>query len=348
MEMNINISKLQLLEIYNVYFNVYYPIKKFVSKKQFISIIENMKIGKKFFPIPIYFNLKNINLKIKIFKVYYKKKYVCDLNISKIYTFNYTEKIEIGKKFFLTDDITHPGYNKFLKEGNYFLDCKIVNFNKNKLYVFYSKPTEIKNFIKLKKIKSIAGFHTRNVPHKAHEWIQRYGILKTKNLLIQPLIGQYRRGEYKENIIIKSNKLLVDKIYKNKAIFSVLSTFPRYGGPREALFHAIIRRNYGCTHFLVGRDHAGVKEFYSKFASQRICKKNEDKLGIKILIFNEPYLCTKCNKILNYNCNKCGSKYKTYISGTKIRNLIIKNKKIPKTFMRKLISNNLNKNSIIN
>ena len=84
----------------------------------------------------------------------------------------------------------------------------------------------------------------------------------------------------------------------------MFNSYPRYAGPREALFHAIVRKNYGCTHFLVGRDHAGVGKYYKKYQSQKFCKKYKAKLKIKIISFNEPYLCTTCNKIINKKCLK--------------------------------------------
>ena len=128
-------------------------------------------------------------------------------------------------------------------------------------------------------------------------------------------------------------------------MFGIFNSYPRYGGPREAILHAIVRKNYGCTHFLVGRDHAGFKNFYKKYESQNFCKKNEKKINIKIIKFNEPFLCKKNNKILN-NKAKCEGKI-FQISGTHIRNLLLNNKNIPKDIMRKEISVLLKKGSII-
>ena len=190
------------------------------------------------------------------------------------------------------------------------------------------------------------GFHTRNVPHRAHEWIHQYGLKKCNGLFIHPLIGQYKKKEYKEKAIIKGNLKLIKSIYKNKnVIFGLLNSYPRYAGPREALFHALIRKNYGCTHFMLGRDHAGVGKYYTKYESQKLCIKHEKYLKVKIISFKEPYLCTFCKKVVN----KCNHKKnnKVFISGTKIRNLIFSGKKIPDELMRKQISKILSKSSII-
>jgi sulfate adenylyltransferase len=173
--------------------------------------------------------------------------------------------------------------------------------------------------------------------------------LKHKNILIQPLIGQYKKNEYLDKVIIKSNKLVAKMYGKNKAFYAPYFSYPRYGGPLESALHAIVRKNYGCSHFWVGRDHAGYKNFYEKYTSQNFCKKNETKLGIKIIAQSEPYFCVNCKKIVNKKCLKksCKNSKKMMISGTKIRSLINKNKKIPEYLMHKKISQLLNNKSIL-
>lgn len=348
--MKVDIDKYILSEIYNLKFKVYYPLLKFVSKKEFLSITIKMELDKNvFFPIPIYLSLPNIKKNTKIIKIYYKKKYICNLNVNNIYKFTKPTKLKIGEKLFSTKDLNHPGYKKFLEDGNNFIDCKINNFKFHKNLINFHQPSKIKKYIIKNKITSLVGFHTRNVPHKSHEWIHKYGISCCKNLLIQPLIGQYRKGEYKEDIIIKLNKYIVKNIYKKKnVIFSIFNSFPRYAGPREACFHAIVRKNYGCTHFLVGRDHAGVGNYYNKYSSQKLSKKLESKLGIKIITFKEPVMCKNCNNIYSNKCEKCNFNKNIKISGSLIRKKIINKEKISSKFMHKSLSKFLNKNSIIN
>ncbi len=204
--------------------------------------------------------------------------------------------------------------------------------------------------LKIKNKKTLAGFHTRNVPHTAHQWVHFFMMKKFENILIQPLVGQYKKNEYLDNVIIKSNKIVVKMYKKNRAFYAPYFSYPRYGGPLEAALHAIVRKNYGCSHFWVGRDHAGLKNFYQKYSSQNFCKKIEKKLGIKIIAQREPYFCPSCRKITNKKCLKknCKNSKKKMVSGTKIRNLLKKNKKIPEYLMHKDISKFLNKKSILN
>ena len=349
--MKLSIRYTNLLDIINLNFNVYYPLKGFVSKDDFLSIVKKYKLtNNKFFPLPIYINISstlyNKCKKYKKIGVFYKSKRVCDLKIKSFYTL---DKMKIGEKIFQTKNIKHPGFNQFLKTGNYFINCEVKDFN-NKImrYLHFSYPFKLKSMFLRHDLRSIVGFHTRNVPHKAHEWIHAFGLRKCQGLFIQPIIGQFKKNEYNEKIIIKSNLKLIKEIYKKKNIFfGLFNSYPRYAGPREALFHAIVRRNYGCTHFLVGRDHAGVGKFYTKYESQKLCLKYEKDLKIKIIVFKEPYLCISCKKIVNKKCPNCNKNSKKLISGTMIRKLLSKNLKIPNIYMRKRISNLLKPNSII-
>ncbi len=345
----LKINYQSLTDIINLKYDLFYPIKKFLSKKDFFSVIKKKKLSNgKFFPFPIFFSVNEIDFKRfsneKDIQITYGHTLVCSLKINSFYKVN---KKAIGKKIFNTSNLDHPGLKNFLETGNYNIDCEIKKFNKEILKkINFSDPIKIKNIIKKRKFKTIVGFHTRNVPHRAHEWIHSFGLKNCEALLVQPMIGQFKRNEYKSNYIIKSNKKLVEKIYKKKNIlFAVFNSYPRYGGPREALFHALVRKNYGCTHFLVGRDHAGYKNFYKKYESQNFCKKNEKKIKIKIIKFNEPFLCKKYNKVLNDRKSCTGKKFP--ISGTYIRNLLLKKKKIPSSIMRKEISVLLKSDSII-
>lgn len=310
-----------------------------MNEDEFTSVCNNYQlIDKKFFPFPIYLviankfqNLCKINSTVKLT---YKKKDVCEFFIRSIFTLKKQKKIELGKLLFNTKSISHPGFNFFLNENNLYLSGKIKKINKLVFKKFnFSKPDKIKSH--LKKCKKVVGFHTRNIPHKGHEWIHEYGLNKCKNILIQPIISQFKRGEYTEEAVLKSNEFLVkskNNIINNnfRYFFSFINLQPKYGGPRETLLHALIRKNYGCTHFLVGRDHAGFKNFYKIYESQNICKKFENKLKIKILTYKSPKICIKCKIVTNQKCNcknNLNNKFMRDINGSFIRKLL-KNKQV--------------------
>jgi len=349
--MKLNIKYNNLLDIVNLHFGVYYPLKDFVSKENFLSITKNYQLKNRlFFPLPIYMTISrklfNRYKNVKVINTYYKSKKVCDLKIKSFYQIN---KIKIGEKIFNTKNKKHPGFKEFLNSGEYFVECKIKNFNKTIMKSLnFSYPSKIKTMFLKQNLKTIAGFHTRNVPHKAHEWIHNLGLIRCDGLLVHPLIGQFKKNEYTEEAIIKTNYKIVRKIYNKKNIFfAFFNSYPRYAGPREALFHALVRKNYGCTHFLVGRDHAGIGNYYGKYESQKKCLKFKKKLKIKIIAFREPYLCNGCKNIVNKKCDVCKKVLKRLVNGTLIRNRLLKNLKIPNYLMRREIVNMLNHKSII-
>ena len=197
-----------------------------------------------------------------------KNKYIFEVSIvEQEHQSELIGKINKGIFPFKTNDKKHPGFKHFLNTNEYFIHAKIFDFNKKIMKkINFTNPNYIKNIILKKKIKTIAGFHTRNVPHKGHEWIHSFGLSKCDSLLVQPMIGQFRKNEYKDKFILKTNQYLINNVYKRKNVFfGLYNSYPKYGGPREALLHAIVRRNFGCSHFLIGRDHAGVKNYYKKY-----------------------------------------------------------------------------------
>tara|TARA_B100001250_G_scaffold375734_1_gene363518 strand:+ start:129 stop:1178 length:1050 start_codon:yes stop_codon:yes gene_type:complete len=345
----INLNQNQFSDLLNIVNNVFYPLNNFVNEKEFIKILKTKTINGKFFPYPILFGIKNkkyFNIKKnKIVNLYFQNKIVAKIN--KINFFNIDKNL-FGEKIYGKNYNLNPYFIEFNKNNKMFMSFNFLKiFNKNLKHKFFVPPLTFKK--KLKKKINLAGFHTRNVPHAAHEWIHNELLKKFDNLLIQPLVGQFNKGEYKDQVIIKLNKLLA-KIHNKKNIYVIpFFSYPRYAGSVEAALHSIVRKNYGCTHFWVGRDHAGYKNFFKIYESQKYCKKKQKSIGIKIVSKNEPYYCKKCKKIKNF-CNKklCSKKNIVKISGTKIRKLIIQKKNVPKFMMNEKLSKKLSIESIIN
>ena len=200
-------------------------------------------------------------------------------------------------------------------------------------------PTEVKNLKIKKKFKTFVGFQTRNVPHKAHEFLIRNALENYDGVFIQPLIGKKKPGDYLPDVIMSAFSFLIKNfLVKEKIILGSLTTFMRYAGPREALFHAIVRKNYGCTHFIVGRDHAGVDNFYNKLDAQKLVKKFEKKIKIKIIDSTGPFYCEVCQMIsTNKICKHVKNKEKTDISGTYIRSLFKEGKNPKEKYISKKI-----------
>lgn len=345
---NLKINYVQYNEILNLTNGFYSPVKKFMNKNQIISVLNEYKINKKyFFPIPIHFNIskkeyKEISNKKRI-KLLYKKKLIGELNVEKIFSL---DKKKYVQKYFNTSSLKHQGVKNFMKLKPFFVSGAVklskLNRSPKEMSVNYCK-----NMFKKKNFNSVAGFHTRNIPHATHEFLHEIALKQCDALFINPMTGKLKKGDFKRNIIVKSYKIYLKEKSKKNIFFSEFLSFARFAGPREAAFHALVRKNLGCTHFIIGRDHAGIKDFYKKYESQNFCKKNEKKIGIKIIAIKEPFYCKKC-RLMRSPENSCKHhpKYRKFLSGTEIRNFIRKKQSIPNYYLSKSISKNLKINSL--
>ena len=181
------------------------------------------------------------------------------------------------------------------------------------------------------------GFHTRNAIHRSHEFIQREAMKSASadGLLVHPVVGTKKKGDFTAEIIIKSYELMMKRHYpKHKVVFGVYATYSRYAGPREAVFTALCRKNYGCSHFIVGRDHTGVGNFYSPWASHEIFKKFPD-LGITPIFFRHVYYVRSLKKhVMEARDNRFMDEDKSHISGTNVREMFNANSMPPLWVMR--------------
>ncbi len=199
---------------------------------------------------------------------------------------------------------------------------------------FNFTPFETREIFKKKGWEKIAAFQTRNVPHCGHEFLQKEALKMVDGLFIQPVVGEKKIADFKDEYILASYEVLIDRYYPKDNVF--LGIFPlkmRYAGPREAVFHAIIRKNFGCTHFIVGRDHAGVGNYYLPFAAQEIFQKfKPEEIGVEILKFPEVVFCPVEDKHIFRD--KCAHEEKISFSGTKLRQFILNNEQPPKYLLR--------------
>lgn len=349
----LNLNFRQYLELEKLGFNSFLPVKDFMKKKEVMSIVNRVNYRGKIFPLPIILDIsaiiaKNIKQNSTIF-LYFKKILVGKIYNPEVFTL---EKKIVAKKIFGTTSSSHPGVNSFYKQSSYYLGgkTKFLNVVKNSYSKYEITPQQSKLFFKKNFLKTIVGFQTRNVPHKAHEFLIRNAMENYDCIFIQPLLGEKKEGDYKANIIMDSFKYLIKECYNRKKILlGCLTTFMRYAGPREALFHAIIRRNYGCSHFIIGRDHAGVSNFYKKYEAQKFVKKFEKKIGITILYSTGPFYCSKCNIITTDKiCKNKQKKYKIDISGTYIRKVFAKGTSPDSRFINeKIVYKILNNNKTL-
>ncbi len=328
--LSINLRRDQYLELEKIHLGAFEPLDHFMTENEYLSVCLKMRLPNGFpFSLPVVLDVnKEIAMKAinnNFIDLIYENIKVGEIEPESVYT---CDKSKISIHIYGTNDISHPGVNMFYNSGDWFIGGKTILLERiqHSLSKYELTPEDCKlNFKKLG-WKTIVGFQTRNVPHRAHEYLQRVALEHVDGLFVQPLLGQKKSGDYTAEAIIKGYEILFKEFYpKSTTLFGILTTSMRYAGPREALFHAIIRKNYGCTHFIIGRDHAGVSDFYEKYESHNLLKKYENEIGIKIMYLHGPFYCDICDGIVTeHTCPHIfTNKENTHqISGTMIREML--------------------------
>jgi sulfate adenylyltransferase len=239
-------------------------------------------------------------------------------------TYSY-DKTSVAKAIYQTNDVNHPGVMKIIGLKNRLIGGKIEVFKRipqSPLRKFRMSPSDIRTEIHKRGWKTVVGFQTRNVPHVAHEMLQKTAMNIYDGLFVNPLIGKKKSGDFKDDVILGSYETLIENYYpKNRTMFGTLHTEMRYAGPKEAIHHAIMRKNFGCSHFIIGRDHAGVRNYYDPFAAHEIFSDYPD-IGIEPLFFPSFYYCNKCLSFANERNCPHGSEFREELSGTKMRKMM--------------------------
>jgi sulfate adenylyltransferase len=241
-----------------------------------------------------------------------------------------------AQSVYKTLDMDHPGVAKTYEMGPVLLGGSIDLFNETqgKFPDYRLKPIETRVLFKSKGWRTIAGFQTRNAPHVGHEYVQKTALAFTDGLFINPLIGKKKAGDFTDEVIIDTYTTLFDNYYlRNTATLVTLEMEMRYAGPREAIFHAICRKNYGCTHFIVGRDHAGVGNYYGPYEAQEKFSEFPD-LGVTPLFFRSFFYCKKCGGVQNDKVCPHGPEDHLNFKGREMRSMLMNGERPSELLMR--------------
>jgi len=327
------------------------PLTGFMSQQDYSSVVEEMRLANgSVWSIPITLpisaeqvsNLKGVEEATLSTE---SDGVIGKIQISDIYK---PDKEREAEKVYLATDDKHPGVAALLSGGKYYVagDIEVYQLPEHKHFGEYRmSPRQLRAVIEEKGWKSVVAFQTRNPIHRAHEYITKCALEMVDGLIIHPIVGETKSDDIPADVRMACYEAIIEHYYPHR--HTILSVYPasmRYAGPREAIFHALTRKNYGCTHFIVGRDHAGVGSYYGTYDAQKIFENfNREELGIEPMFFEHAFYCKRTNSMATTKTSRAMDHEKVFLSGTKVREMLIAGVDLPEEFTRPEVSDILKK-----
>jgi sulfate adenylyltransferase len=318
-------------EVENIATGVFTPLTGFMNRQDYEGVLENMRLSDDTpWPLPVVLDVgdtSDLSTGSEVALVEGDNPPFAVMTVTDIFPL---DKERHAGAVYGTLDESHPGVaaTRRMKSSLVAGPVTLIHRRGAPFEKYSLTPMETRILFREKGWRQVVGFQTRNVPHLGHEYVQKTALTFVDGIFINPVIGKKKAGDFTDDVILDSYQALIDNYYlKERAVMAILRYQMRYAGPREAVFHAIVRRNFGCTHFIVGRDHAGVGDFYGPFEAQEIFDEFPD-LGIVPVFFNTFSYCRKCDGVVNEKTCPHGEEYHVSFSGTKMREML-ENGEIP-------------------
>jgi sulfate adenylyltransferase len=328
---------------------VFSPLTGFMVREDYESVVEEMRLKNgPIWSLPITLSVSeeeaaDIREGQEVALANGAGEIVATMLVEDRYTY---DKENEAQKVFRTTNDEHPGVATLYRQGDVLLGGEVTlledGTTSRPFPRYYYEPRELRAIFRQKGWKRIVGFQTRNPVHRAHEYIQKSALETVDGLLLNPLVGETRSEDIPADVRMRSYEVLLNRYYpKDRTVLAVFPAAMRYGGPREAVFHAICRKNYGCTHFIVGRDHAGPgkdssgRPFYGDYDAQHIFDEIDlNELGITPLFFEHAFFCLNCGGMATTKTCPHDKDSHVFFSGTRVREMLRKGEYPPPEFSR--------------